>query len=39
MRKALSLLCLALMLPSLAARAGKVVTDSLQSTVLNARVM
>ena len=38
MRKALSLLCLALMLPVFPARAGKVVTDSLQSAILNTRV-
>ena len=38
MRKTLSLLCLALILPALSARAGKVVTDSLQSTVLGAQV-
>ena len=38
MRKALSLLCLALMLPVFPAWAGKVVTDSLQSAILNTRV-
>ena len=38
MRKTLSLLCLALILPALSARAGKVVTDSLQSRILGAQV-
>ena len=38
MKKYLSLLCLALLVPVLSARAGKVVTDSLQSTVLGTRV-
>lgn len=39
MKKTLTLLSLALLLPALSASAGKVVTDSLQSAVLNARVM
>ena len=38
MRKTLSLLCLALILPALSARAGKVVTDSLQSRILGTQV-
>ena len=38
MKKAIILLCLAL-LPVLSARAGKVVTDSLQSSILSAKVM
>ena len=39
MRKSvIALLCLALLLPSFSARAGKVVTDSLQSKVLGAQV-
>ena len=38
MKKMISLFCLALLLPALSARAGKVVTDSLQSQVLNAQV-
>ena len=38
MKKYLSLLCLALLVPVLSARAGKVVTDSLQSTVLGTQV-
>ena len=39
MKKTLTLLSLAMLLPALSASAGKVVTDSLQSAVLNARVM
>ncbi len=38
MKKYLSLLCLALLVPVLSARAGKVVTDSLQSTILGTQV-
>lgn len=38
MRRNRILLCLALLLPALSARAGKVVTDSLQSVVLGAQV-
>ena len=37
-RSVSALLCLALLLPSLTARAGKVVTDSLESKVLGAQV-
>ncbi len=39
MKKACTLLCLALLVPALSARAGKVVTDSLQSSILDAKVM
>lgn len=38
MKKFLSFLCLALLVPALSARAGKIVTDSLQSKVLGAQV-
>ena len=38
MKKILSLLCLAFLLPAFSARAGQVVTDSLQSRILGAQV-
>jgi S-formylglutathione hydrolase FrmB len=38
MKKFFSLLCLALLMPALSARAGQVVTDSLQSRILGAQV-
>ena len=38
MRRTIPLLCLALLMPALSARAGKVVTDSLRSSILSAQV-
>ena len=38
MKKVISLLCLALLLPALSARAGKIVTDSLRSAILDTQV-
>ena len=38
MKKVISLLCLALLLPALSARAGKIVTDSLRSGILDTQV-
>ena len=38
MKRFISLLCLALLVPALSARAGKVVTDSLQSKILGVQV-
>ena len=38
MKKLISLLCLALLVPALSARAGKIVTDSLRSEILGTQV-
>ena len=38
MKRCVFLLCLALLMPALSARAGKVVTDSLQSAILGTQV-
>ena len=38
MKRIISLFCLVLLVPALSARAGKVVTDSLQSRILGAQV-